>query len=180
MRDKRVWIVDINFEFWNIGMNLEVWTNPPMFWNYEAAKEHFFSFINEAEKFGGKGSIQCGTHGVIFAVFEGLEDKGLISYDLRWKNVPDLEIGENDNPSTIWGLDINAHALKYPMMYVNYEKAKERFDWYTSEYEKQQLVSIIECGEKQQLYATFKDKQGERGKLDLIRLNVHGDIGGKK
>lgn len=175
LRDKRVWIVDINFELWNIGMDLEVWKNPPMFWNYETAKEHFFNYVSEAEKLGEKGKIQYGSHGIIFASFDNLEDKGLISYDLRWKNVPDLEISENDNPSIIWGLDIHAHALKYPMMYANYDKARKRFDWYMRGYEKEQLVGVIEYGEKKQLYATFKGKQGERAKLDLIRLNVNGD-----
>ena len=61
------------------------------------------------------------------------------------------------------------------MMYANYDKAKKRFDWYMRGYEKEQFVGAIEYGENKQLYATFKDKQVERARLDLIRLPVNGD-----
>ena len=177
MSDKRLWIVDINYEFWNLDMNLEVWERPPLFWNYETAKEHFFNYVGEVEKVGYQAGIQYGSHGVITAAFDGLEAEGLITYDLRWKNVPDITGHEKMNTPIIWGLDIHAHALKYPMMYANFELAKERFNWYTREYKNDHFICSLEYGEKQQLYATFKDKKGKREvKLDLVRLNVNGNL----
>lgn len=177
MRDKRVWIVDMNFEYFNLDMNLEVWNNPPLFWNYETAKECFFNYISEVEKAENQAEIRYGPHGVVVANFEGLEAEGIISYDLRWKNVPDLEDHAIEKPLVIWGLDIHAPALKYPMMYANFEKAKERFDCYMREYKKDHFVGSFEYGEKQQIYATLKDKEGRREvKLDLIRLNVNGNL----